>query len=229
MIKPELLVPQVNTVGLVAHYKLWAGLTTTGEVFDYALNGSTGTVTGATPAYPGFLFDAVNDEINCGSATVIGGIFLGGGSVSVWLLSSGRGENNEGNAIEKTAWMVQMITDTTTMRFQHNFTLTANEGQWDWDITAGVWQHIVIVYDNDLATNNPIVYLNGASVSVTEVTTPGNDLQESDAASNLMIGDNTASDRSWDGKIGDVMLFNTMKTAADAKSIYELTRWRYGV
>ncbi len=229
MIKPELLVPQVNTVGLVAHYKLWAGLTTAGEVFDYALNGNTGTVTGAAPAYPGFLFDAFNDEIDCGSGNSIDDIFTGGGSVSVWLLSDGRGQNNEGHVIGKTAWMLQMITNTTTIRFQQDFELTVDEGQWDFTIAAGVWQHIVLVYDNSVAVNNPTVYLNGVSVSVTEITMPGSDVREFDRAHNLMIGDRPASDRSWDGKIGDVMLFNTMKTAADAKSIFEVTRWRYGV
>ncbi len=229
MIKPELLVPQVSTVGLVAHYKLWAGLTTTGEVFDYSLNGNTGIVTDAIPAYPGFLFDAVNDEIDCGSDNSIDAIFSGGGSVSVWLLSDGRGQNNEGHVIGKTAWMVQMITNTTTIRFQQDFSLTVDEGQWDFTIAAGVWQHIVLVYDNGAAANNPTVYVNGVSVSVTEITMPGSDSREPDRDHNLMIGDRPASDRSWDGKIGEMMLFDIEKTAAEAKSIFELTRWRYGV
>ncbi len=229
MIKQGLLVPQINTVDLVAHYKLWAGLTTTGEVFDYSLNGNTGTVTGAVPAYPGFAFDASGDEIACGSDSSIDNIFVGGGSASVWLLSDGRGENNEGRVIGKEKWFFHMITNTTTMRFQHNFTLTADEGQWDVTIVAGIWQHILITYDNDLAVNNPIVYLNGVSVSVTEITTPGNDLQESDADDSFTIGDSKDSDRSWDGKIGDVLLFDAEKTAAEAKSIFELSRWRYGV
>ncbi len=69
MIKLELLVPQVNTVGLVAHYKLWAGLTTTGEVFDYTLNGFTGIVNGPNiaPVYPGFSFDGSQDVIDIGT------------------------------------------------------------------------------------------------------------------------------------------------------------------
>ncbi len=227
--KTALLEQPLNTKDLVAYYKVWHGLTTTGEVFDYSLNGNTGTVTGATAARPAFLFDAVDDEIACGSDSSIDNIFVGGGSASVWLLSDGRGENNEGRVIGKEKWFFHMITNTTTMRFQHNFTLTADEGQWDVTIVAGIWQHILITYHNNLAVNNPIVYLNGVSVSVTEITTPGNDLQESDAADSLRIGDNNASDRSWDGKIGDVMLFNAIKSAAEAKSIFEITRGEYGV
>ena len=226
MIKPELLVPQVNTVGLVAHYKLWAGLTTAGEVFDYALNGNTGTVTGAVPAYPGFSFDAVDDEINCGSDTSVDDIFTGGGTVSIWLQSDGRGENNEGNAISKLNWQLQMVTDTTTMRFLRGFSVS--DGTWDIAIVAGMWQHLVIVYDSSSVANNPIVYLNGVSITATETTTPQGDLV-SDASGFAIIGDGPISVTSWDGKIGEIMLFTTEKSAAEAKSIYELTRWRYGV
>ena len=226
MIKPELLVPQVNTVGLVAHYKLWAGLTSTASVFDYALNGNTGTVTGATPAYPGFLFDAVDDEIDCASGSSIDDIFDGGATVSLWLLSSGRGQNNAGIAIGKAEWLFHMITDTTTMRFVREFVTTG--GNWDITIAAGIWQHLVIVYDSSLLMKNPVIYLNGVSVSVTQTGEPDGAII-SDATDNLIIGDGAGSTGSWDGKIGDVMLFVTEKTAAEAKSIFELTRWRYSV
>ncbi len=61
--------PQINTVGLVARYKLWAGLTSPGKVFDYSLGGFEGTITGAgvIPAYPGFSFDNLTDFISVGT------------------------------------------------------------------------------------------------------------------------------------------------------------------
>ncbi len=73
--------PQISTVGLVAHYKLWAGLTTTGAVFDYSLNGLIGTLNGPTvaPAYPGFFFDGAQDFIDIGSGP------SSVKSVSVWI------------------------------------------------------------------------------------------------------------------------------------------------
>ncbi len=83
MIKPELLVPQVNTVGLVAHYKLWAGLTSATTVFDYSLGGATGTVTGTdiAPTYPGFSFNGTDDFIDVGNQ---GGAIK---TVVLWLKS----------------------------------------------------------------------------------------------------------------------------------------------
>lgn len=57
--------PQISTVGLVAHYKLWAGLTDGSTVFDYSLGGFVATLTGTdiAPAYPGFVFNGTDDFI----------------------------------------------------------------------------------------------------------------------------------------------------------------------
>ena len=74
--------PQVNTSGLVAHYKLQNGLTSSSSVHDYSNNGNAGTVTGAYALYPGFYFDATDDIINCSSGSTVDNIFTGGGTVA---------------------------------------------------------------------------------------------------------------------------------------------------
>lgn len=59
---------QVNTVGLVAHYKMWDGLMTTGKIFDYTCRGHGGSLLDGDvtlfPTYPGFYFDGVDDYIS---------------------------------------------------------------------------------------------------------------------------------------------------------------------
>ncbi len=66
------LKPQFSTVGLVAYYKLFLGLTTTASVFDYALNGFAGIPFGTdiAPAYPGFAFNGTDDRIDFVSGSV---------------------------------------------------------------------------------------------------------------------------------------------------------------
>ncbi len=61
--------PQISTAGLVARYKLWAGLTDGSIVFDYSLGGKPGTPTGTdiAPAYPGFSFNGTDDFIDIGN------------------------------------------------------------------------------------------------------------------------------------------------------------------
>ncbi len=219
-------IPMKTGPDTVAYYKLWDSPFVSGSVFDYSLNGNTGTVTGALPKNPGYLFDAADDEIDCGSGSSIDDIFLGGGTASIWLLSDGLGQNNSGRAIGKDKWYLAMLSDTTTLSFSRDF--TATPGLWTIQIVAGIWHHIVIVYDDDLAATNPTIYVNGISVTVTRVGgVPGNDNGTSDTTAKLLIGDTDNSIASWDGKIGEIMLFNTEKTAAEAKGLYETSRMRY--
>jgi hypothetical protein len=58
--------PQFSTVGLVAYYKLWAGLYDGTNVFDYSLNGFVGIPAGTDVeyAYPGFTFNGTDDSID---------------------------------------------------------------------------------------------------------------------------------------------------------------------
>lgn len=61
--------PQFSTKGLVAYYKLFAGLTSTAKLFDYALGGFAGVPAGTdiAPAYPGFRFNGTDDNITFAS------------------------------------------------------------------------------------------------------------------------------------------------------------------
>ena len=231
--RPELVIPQVNTVGLVAHYKLWAGLATTGQVFDYALNGNTGTVTGAAPAYPGFLF-ADGSRISCGSDSSIDDIFDGGGTFVGWLRPTGVGQGLAGRVFEKRSVVTGIVlycgNSATKLTYEQQTATTDGKWTFPFDVTGDVWQHVVLVYDADTTATGggPTVYVNGVSVVVTEVAAP-DDVRSSDAANTMIIGDTAPTGSSWNGKIDDVMLFDVSKTAAEAKSIFELTRWRYGV
>ena len=93
--------PQVNTVGLVFHYKMWDGYMTASEVFDYSLNENQGTSAGTvTPEYPGF--DFTNGEISSGSGTLIDDVFDGGGTLSVWLSPESQGPTNDGRVADKS-------------------------------------------------------------------------------------------------------------------------------
>ena len=72
--------PEPSSKGLVAQYKLWAGLTSTAKVFDYA-GGFTGIPTGTdiAPAYPGFKFNGSDDDIAMASGPT------GVKTVAVWV------------------------------------------------------------------------------------------------------------------------------------------------
>jgi hypothetical protein len=220
---------QIDRVNLVAYWKLSGPPATSTTVFDYSYNGNTGTISGALPSYPGFLFDGADDKIDCSNDSSMQDIFAGGGTATWWQRSDGRGENNLGYVIGKSNWYVGMITNATTMLIKQVFT-GGDDGQWTFPITATVWQHIAVVYDNDLGANTPVVYVNGASVTVSDgATQPGSDTDTSDGAGAFIIGNVSAGSRTWDGLVGDVLLYSSTKTAAQMKALYDQTRSRYGV
>jgi hypothetical protein len=213
---------------------MWDGLMADGKVFDYAQNGSQGATTMISyGSYPGYLFLAGGSQINFGSGASIDNIFDGGGSFSGWLKPLGRGAGGYGRVFDKSTnttmgTLLYCDDSDTTMRFIQ-ITDTDN-GEWTFplDITSGIWQHVVIAYDNDLAANNPSIYVNGQSVVATEDSTP-NDTRTSDATAKMYIGQKAAGGRSWDGYMDDLMFFNRILSALEARSIYEVTRSRYGV
>ena len=222
--------PQVNTVGLVFHYKMWDGYMTASEVFDYSLNENQGTSAGTvTPEYPGF--DFTNGEISSGSGTLIDDVFDGGGTLSVWLSPESQGPTNDGRVADKSrngneGWRLFCPGSDTTLEF--HMVTDGVDGQWTFpiDILGDIWQHVVITYNADATANNPIVYINGLSVTVTETGTPNN-TRTSDAGNDLYLGSEASGGNYYDGSMDDFMLFSRVLSAVEARNIYEVTRWRY--
>jgi hypothetical protein len=74
--------PEPSDKGLAAHYKLWTGLTTTANVFDYTMGGFNGIPSGTdiAPAYPGFKLNGTDDFID---ATAAGPSAVS--TVAIWI------------------------------------------------------------------------------------------------------------------------------------------------
>ncbi len=184
--------PQISTVGLVAHYKLWAGLTTTGTVFDYSLGGNTGTVTGTdiAPTYPGFSFNGIDDFIDVGNQ---GGTIR---TIAIWVNHAEGAGNTHPLDLNGTAFISieasQLVGNGMgpgLIEFVDGIAGTA--------VSRDVW-HLI-------------------SMNISDRT-----------ASDLDIG-RVEGTGLFSGSIGEVLLFDRVLSAPDMKSMFELTRWRYGV
>jgi hypothetical protein len=236
MYSARFLTPQVNTQGLVAHWKLWDGFAAYevgNQVFDYSLNGNQGSTTMIDyGSYPGYLF-VDGSEILCDSSASIDNIFDGGGSFSGWLKPLDQGQNNGGRVFDKSinisvGVVLYCNASDTVLTFVQ--VTDGTDGIWTFpvDMTNGAWQHIVLTYDADATTNNPLAYVNGESVVVTETSTP-DDVRTTDAAADMYIGTRSAGGRSWNGKMDDLMFFGKILSATEVKSIFSITRQRYGI
>lgn len=217
--------PQFSTLGMVAHYKLWAGLTTAAELFDYSLDGLAGTAmaTDIVPAYPGFVFNGSSSVITTGNdpitqADVSNGITLAAwfntftlaiGSYRILSIESVCDLYFFGNA-DKAAFFLDDGGAAKTLFSDSTFVTNT------WFFWAGTWDGTTMR-----------CYRNGVLQSNTDTpSVPSFDTQNRP----ITIGRHASgASQFFNGKIDDVMIFNTAKSEADLKSIYEITRSRYGV
>jgi len=236
MYNAKYLMPQVNTYGLLAHWKLWDGLCAASTVFDYALNANLGSTTMIDyGAYPGHNF-VDGSQISVGSGTTLDNLFDGGASFVGWLKPLDQGQANSGVVFSKsnaafTAGIV-LYCNASDTKLTFVQSTTSADGSWTFpvDMTDGAWQLVVLTYDADTAAAGgaPTVYVNGEAVVVTQVAAP-NAARDSDAAVQMYIGTSSAGGKSWNGKMDDLMFFNRILSAQEAKSDFSVTRQRYGV
>ena len=141
-------------------------------------------------------FDGVTDYIDCGSDTLVDDVFDGGGSLSAWIYPDSAGGGTYGRIITKGSAVRFEVRDLSggNLKLFFNKTFSGTQGYWTTDdriVPVGSWSYVVVTYDSDAVGNNPIIYVNGVSVALTEGSTPVG-TRTTDASSNLYIG-NVAS------------------------------------
>lgn len=232
MLNPEILQPQVNTVGLIAHYKLYEG-----TAFDYSLNGNDGTVTGTAPTFqfPGIDLPGADEHITVNDATifsplanplsisawvkmdtavnfVIASKFVTGDTTREWLLYSQAGR----------LLVMQIYDETNDKNITRAYNTSLASLEDTWIHVAGVWNgNLTVPVDTDIS-----LYLNCVKVDDLSAGS-GNFVQCRNTAAIVDIGHVDANFAN--GIIDDLMIFNVEKAAAEIKSIYSQTRGRYGV
>ena len=143
-------------------------------------------------------------------------------TVSCWVYAVSSGKNASGRIFDKgtNATMLQ-LTPNKHLTFYKIFSTTV--GLWSTDINSilyNTWYHVAYTYDmDDNVATNPIFYVNGVSVNITESITPVGTMT-SDTGSDLYIGDRSDHARTWDGRIENLRLYNRVLTPAEIQAIY---------
>jgi hypothetical protein len=87
-------------------------------------------------------------------------------------------------------------------------------------ITMNAWNHVAVVYDNSLTTNDPIFYVNGQLVATTETSQPTL-TRSTDIA--FTIGSYASNGNfAFDGLIDDVRVYTRALSPAEIKQLYKL-------
>ena len=209
--------------GLVAEWHFDEG---SGSVAaDSSGNGNDGVIHGATwveGKYGKALsFDGVDDYVDCGNDASLDDIAVK--TLVFWVnLNAQTGSGVGSHFLNKGCSNGGFIsTEPSKNRniFGQGFSITY--GRWSFpQFSLNKWHQIVVVYDRQSVTNDPVIYVDGVSQTVTEYSTPSG-TANSDAGNNLLISADPSFDRWVDGSIDEIHIYNRALTADEIKSHYE--------
>jgi len=163
-------------------------------------------------------FDGTDDYVNCGSDSSFDDISLL--TAEAIIQPDDWGESGAGRVVQKA------VVNEGWSLFIHNsyggidFIKDASGGQGLWyggtlTVDGSTWAHIAVTHDDTSINNDPLLYINGASQTVSESMTPSGSWL-SDASADVYIGarENSGADREFDGRIGEVRVSKAIRSTA---------------
>lgn len=202
--------------GLIAHYSLAEeDLVSASVIADLTPNRRDGTITAGASA--GFVadqtgedaraydFDGANTKINLNSD------FIGTGdaSVSVWIYLDSTGEGGRGRIVDNGKFVLTMWEAGYPVFYQDgmgsaNYSFTQA-------IQTGQWYHIAATR----TSGSNKIYINGVQNGVIGISTT-----LSAGTTNVIIGNDSAGNNSFDGKISDLRIYNRVLSSAEVATLY---------
>lgn len=120
-----------------------------------------------------------------------------------------------------TGWGVDLDLSNDEVEFWETKTGGVNTG-WSADITTGA-HAIAISYDNSSTTNNPVIYLDGSSVAVSEKYGAPTYPSRNTADLPFIVGDYYLGGNSMTGTIGTIHIYNRILSAAEMEDVTDGT------
>lgn len=160
-------------------------------------------------------FDGTDDSVDFGSDASIDDFNVR--TVSFWILVS-TGASEVDYIVSKnsgaTGWGVEYNTfNATSSRFGLFQGFSVASGEW-FAPQVTVPTHVVVVYDRTSSANDPVVYFNGVSQTITETQTPSGSAV-ADAAGALHMGELGGGANDFTGVISHFCYHNAAFSAAD--------------
>lgn len=206
-------------MALVAHYKLDTDSTDNVNGIngsDTAITYGPGQINGAAQ------FDGSTSLILVNDAVPIQNIWTNGGSFSLWINASSIGEVS-GYLFIKTAYTLRLTNDSSgKAKLTFDFKTSGTDGAWTTNnhvITYGTWHQIVILYDHTL--NPPSFFLDGQLVTINEDATPTG-TPDNDDTNNLYIGNRNGAERTFDGSIDELRIYDTTLTTEEILILFDI-------
>jgi hypothetical protein len=162
-------------------------------------------------------------------------IFDGGGTISAIIEPNSDGQNNEGRIVQKgdssNGYKIFTADESSgSMKIKLEQAFDTQNGIWETSnrvINVGQVHIVTIVYNSGDPNDDPIIYVDGSEVNITETQAPSGSLK-SDGGFDLHIGNREAEDRAFDGIIDEPRLYDDKKTADEAEILSDNIPQRIG-
>ena len=168
-------------------------------------------------------FDGADSKVNINSTDLLQNLFKTGGTICCFVVADSDGEGNEGKIASKiTGFFVDVRNEAAgsmDIMFVHDFSTT--DGNWETTATeldVGIPTHIAWTYDASDVANDPICYINGSAVGVTETQAPVG--SSTDSTSDLVIGNYDNQSRTFDGMIWGVRCYSVILTGDEVMTLF---------
>lgn len=144
-------------------------------------------------------------------------------SYAIWTYRTGSGGGGFGRIFDKrtSSGQVELLLFDPTDADRYAYNREFSGGSADWRVnapSANAWHHVLVTYDSSSATNDPIIYIDGVSQSLTvDFNASGTANTTTDA---FVIGNRTTGTaRNWAGDLCEFAVWNRILTAPEAASI----------
>jgi hypothetical protein len=136
---------------------------------------------------------------------------------------TGAGGGNLGRLFNKGANTPQFYHDSANSRYVLDIAWSGGTGSWSIpENAATAWAVFLITYDGSSASNDPVIYINGVSQTVTELAAPSGTI--STTAENYVIGNRSDGIRVWNGRLAEFAIWSRVLTAVEIANLSQGTR-----
>lgn len=171
-------------------------------------------------------FDGTDDNL-LSADNVFTGMNVDQRSVAFWIYRDSTPAASQCIAVEATAngagngrMFYYSSSPTVAGHRARLFAKWTTDGSWFTpDIALSEWHHVAITYDRGATTNDPVMYVDGVSVTVTETLAPTGTVQG--AQDTLKLGENPGGGEDMDAAVAYLtMEFGTIWTSAEVNRHY---------
>ncbi|MFQ6029134.1 MAG: LamG-like jellyroll fold domain-containing protein, partial [Dehalococcoidia bacterium] len=144
-------------------------------------------------------------------------------TVSLWFYADTVGQKRQGRIIDKNQAFEARFSAYDSRIYFDAERWSGNDGKWRFKLgnsLLGSWHHLVLTYDYSSTNNDPVLYVDGVQASPPEELKAPSGTPASDTGV-LAIGNRASGNRSFDGRLDDVKLFNRALVPAEVTSLYQ--------